>query len=254
MPKLDRDGVSIYYEVHGEGPPLLLSHGYSATSQMWRPQIEALGSTHTLITWDMRGHGRSDSPRDDAAYSERLTTADMAALLDHLGYQEAIIGGLSLGGYMSFAFYADYPDRVRALLIIDTGPGFKNDQARENWNTYALERAAAIEKDGAGALEGRSAEQAAAEHEDITGLVYAARNMLTQSTPRVIQLLPEINVPTLVLVGAEDEGFLAATDYMAAKIPGAHKVIIPKAGHAANIDQPAAFNTAVSEFLENNAL
>lgn len=249
MAKLNRDGIGIYYEVHGEGPPILLTHGYSATSQMWRPQIDALSRHFTLITWDMRGHGRSDSPRDDAAYSESLTTADMAALLDHLGFSTAIIGGLSLGGYMSLAFYADYPERVESLLIIDTGPGFKNDSAREGWNDYARTRADEIEKAGSAAFEDRSPEQITAEHEDLTGLVYAGRHMLTQATPRVIELLPEIKVPSLVLVGAEDEPFLAAADYMAAKIPGAQKVVIPDAGHASNIDQPDAFNAAVLGFL-----
>ncbi|MGD8416347.1 MAG: alpha/beta fold hydrolase [Pseudomonadales bacterium] len=251
MPVLDRDGVEIYYETHGEGPALLLTHGYSATSQMWRPQIDALARAHTLILWDMRGHGRSASPRDDAAYSERLTTSDMAALLEHLGFAHAIVGGLSLGGYMSLAFYADYPQMVDALLIIDTGPGFKKDAAREAWNRTAMTRAKDIEEKGAAALEGRSVEQATAEHRDIEGLAYAARNMLTQHTPRVIESLPGIAVPTLVVAGAEDEPFLAATDYMAAKIPNARKVIIPNAGHAVNLDQPVRFNEAVLEFLEN---
>ena len=89
MAYLDRDGVRIYYETHGTGPALLLTHGYSATSQMWRPQIEALAAEHTLILWDMRGHGRSGSPADDSLYSEALTVADMAALLDHLGVRDS---------------------------------------------------------------------------------------------------------------------------------------------------------------------
>ncbi|MDA0979342.1 MAG: alpha/beta fold hydrolase [Proteobacteria bacterium] len=254
MAVLNRGGVDLYYEVHGQGPALLLTHGYSATSQMWRSQIDALSKHHTLILWDMRGHGLSDSPRDDAAYSESLTTGDMAALLQHLNFESAIIGGLSLGGYMSLAFYADYPKMVDGLLIIDTGPGFKNDAAREAWNRTAIARAEAIDEGGASALEGRSAEQASAEHRDITGLVYAARNMLTQYTPRVIQSLPAIDVPTVVLVGADDEPFLAATDYMALKIPGVEKVIIAEAGHASNIDQPLAFNEAILGFLSRHHL
>lgn len=254
MATLDRDGVQIYYETHGSGPALLLTHGYSATSQMWRPQIDALARDHTLILWDMRGHGQSDSPTDDGLYSEALTTKDMAALLDELDFESGVIGGLSLGGYMSLAFYADYRERVDGLLIIDTGPGFKNDAAREAWNRTAIDRALAIERDGAAALEGRSAEQATSEHKDIAGLAHAARGMLTQHTARVIESLPGIEVPSIVVVGADDEPFLAATGYMAAKIPGALKVIIPDAGHAANMDQPAAFNEAISGFLKANNL
>ena len=85
MPKINRDGVDIYYEVHGSGPPLLLTHGYSSTSAMWQGQIEALSKHHRLVLWDMRGHGRSDYPDDPAFYSEALTVADMAALLDEVG-------------------------------------------------------------------------------------------------------------------------------------------------------------------------
>src|SRR5450755_334983 len=70
MPKINRDGVQIYYEVHGSGPPLLLTHGYSSTAQMWQGQIEALSEHHKLVLWDMRGHGRSDYPGDASAYSE----------------------------------------------------------------------------------------------------------------------------------------------------------------------------------------
>jgi len=242
--------MTIYYEVHGEGPAILLTHGYSATSQMWKPNIEALAKHHTLITWDMRGHGRSGSPREDDAYSEALTTADMAALLIHLGFKSAIIGGLSLGGYMSLAFYVDHPEMVDALLIIDTGPGFKKDAPRDVWNRNAITRAEAIARDGAGALEGRSAEQVSAEHEDILGLAFAARNMLTQHTSRVIESLPTIDVPTIVVVGADDEPFLIASDYMANKIPTAEKAVIPNAGHAVNLDQPEAFNLAIASFLE----
>ncbi len=88
MPKIDRDGVKIYYEVHGSGPTLLLTHGYSSTSAMWQGQIAALSKHHTLVLWDMRGHGQSDYPDDPAAYSEALTVADMAALLDAVGAEQ----------------------------------------------------------------------------------------------------------------------------------------------------------------------
>ncbi len=254
MAHFNRDGVNLYYEVHGDGPPLLLTHGFSATSQMWRGQIEALSKNHTLIIWDMRGHGESDAPEDLSLYSEAHTVADMAALLDHLGFDEAIIGGLSLGGYMSLAFHCDHPERVKALLIIDTGPGFKKDEAREAWNKTAIASAENIEKNGAAALESGSAERRISTHKEIMGVARAGRGMLTQHTSRVIHSLPDIAKPALVLVGALDEPFLVATDYMAAKIPGAEKLVIPDAGHASNIDQKDAFNEGVSEFLKAKGL
>jgi pimeloyl-ACP methyl ester carboxylesterase len=250
MPTIDRDGVSIYYEVQGSGPPLLLTHGYSSTSGMWQGQIAALSKHHKLVLWDMRGHGQSGYPEDTAAYSEALTVADMAALLDAVGAETAIVGGLSLGGYMSLAFYRAHPSRVRALLIIDTGPGFKKDEAREAWNKRAHDTGDRFEREGLEVLKSASRERSSVTHRDASGLARAARGMLTQRDARVIESLPDIKVPSLIVVGADDTPFLAASDYMAAKIPGAQKVVIPAAGHAVNIDQPQAFIDAVLPFLD----
>jgi pimeloyl-ACP methyl ester carboxylesterase len=250
MPKLNRDGVNIYYEVHGCGPPLLLTHGYSSTSGMWQGQIAALSKHHKLVLWDMRGHGQSDYPSDPAAYSEALTVGDIAALLDEIGAKKAIVGGLSLGGYMSLAFYRAHPDRVRALLIIDTGPGFKKDDARQVWNKRAQDTGDRFDREGLEVLKSGSRERSSVTHRDASGLARAARGMLTQHNARVIESLPDIKVPSLVVVGADDMPFLAASDYMAAKIPGAQKVVVPAAGHAVNIDQPQAFIAAVLPFLE----
>src|ERR1700712_4273307 len=224
MPKINRDGVNIYYEVHGSGPPLLLTHGYSSTSAMWQGQIAALSNQHKLILWDMRGHGQSDYPDDDAAYSEALTVGDMAALLDKAGAGSAIVGGLSLGGYMSLAFYRTHPERVRALLIIDTGPGFKKDEARDAWNKRAHETGDRFEREGLEVLKSASRERSSVSHRDATGLARAAHGMLTQRDARVIESLPDVKVPALVVVGADDTPFLAASDYMATKIPGARNV------------------------------
>jgi pimeloyl-ACP methyl ester carboxylesterase len=254
MAKLNRDGVAIHYEVTGHGPALLLTHGYSATGDMWRGQVDAFSKHYQLITWDMRGHGRSDYPEDPAAYSEEATVADMAALLNIVGAERGIVGGLSLGGYMSLAFHLANPERVRGLLIIDTGPGYRNDEAREGWNRNALRTAERYETEGLARLAAGSPEMRAAAHRDATGLARAARGMLTQRDARVISSLPTVNVPSLVVVGADDTPFIAASDYMANKIPAAKKVVIPNAGHAANIDQPEAFNAAVLGFLAEAGL
>lgn len=254
MAKFNRDGVDIYYEVHGEGRPLLLTHGYSATSQMWRGQIEPFSKRYKLIVWDMRGHGLTDYPADQGAYSEAATVGDMAAILDAVGAQTAIVGGLSLGGYMSLAFHLAHPERVEALLIIDTGPGYRKDEPREAWNQTALRTAERYETEGLARLAGGSVEMRTSTHRNAVGLARAARGMLTQRDARVIDSLPSIAVPALVVVGANDTPFLTASDYMAAKIPGARKLVIPDAGHAANIDQPQAFNDGVLGFLEGAGL
>jgi pimeloyl-ACP methyl ester carboxylesterase len=250
MPNIDRNGVKIYYEVHGDGPPLILTHGYSSTSAMWQGQIAGLSQHFRLVLWDMRGHGQSDYPEDPAAYSEAATVGDIGALLDEIGARRAIVGGLSLGGYMSLAFCRAHPERVAALLIIDTGPGFKKDDAREAWNKRALETAARFEREGLAVLKSGSRERSSVTHRDARGLALSARGMLTQRDAGVIEALPAIKVPSLIVVGADDTPFLAASDYMAAKIPGAQKVVIAAAGHAVNIDQPQAFIDAVLAFLD----
>src|SRR4029079_3559900 len=129
MAKLSGDGVKIDYGSHGSGPTILLSHGYSSTCRMWDGQVAALKDRYQVLVWDMRGHGESDYPKDPALYSEGLTIGDMRALLDVVGADKAIVAGLSLGGYMSLAFHASHPNRVRALMLFDTGPGFKKDEA-----------------------------------------------------------------------------------------------------------------------------
>ena len=248
MATLDRDGVAIHYEVQGRGPAILLSHGYSATCRMWDGQIEALQDRYQLIVWDMRGHGQSDYPNDLAAYSEAATVGDMAAILRVCGVQRAVIGGLSLGGYMSLAFHRAYPAMTRALMIFDTGPGFRKADSREAWNQRARQRADDLDARGLAAL-GSSDEVRMSQHRDASGLAHAARGMLTQRDDSVIASLDSVTVPSLVLVGSNDTNFLAATDYMARKIPGARKVVIDGAGHAANLHQPAAFNQAMESFL-----
>ncbi len=251
MAKLDRNGVKINYEVHGPaggGPTILLSHGYSSTCRMWDGQIAALKDRYQVVVWDMRGHGESDYPKDPELYSEGLTVGDMRALLDVVGADKAIVGGLSLGGYMSLAFHASHRGRVRALMLFDTGPGFKKDEARTKWNETANKRAEDFETRGLAALN-TSDEVKLTTHRDAKGLAGAARGMLAQQNDRVIQSLDSIAVPTLVLVGARDTNFIAATDYMATKIKGATKAVVPDAGHASNLHQPALFNQAVEAFL-----
>jgi pimeloyl-ACP methyl ester carboxylesterase len=247
------NGIEIDYEVTGRGRAVLMSHGYSATRRMWAGQHEALGDRYRLVTWDMRGHGQTDSPDDPARYSLDATVADMKALLDHLGIARAVIGGLSLGGYVSLAFYVAHPAMVDALVICDSGPGYRNAEAREQWNERARARAAELEARGLDALDTRSREarEARTHHRSAQGLAHAARGMLAQKDARVIDALPGIRVPTLVVVGDRDEPFVAPCEYMAKKIPGARLEVIRDAGHSSNLDQPDAFNRVFVDFLDS---
>jgi pimeloyl-ACP methyl ester carboxylesterase len=251
--KATLNGIAIEYQDGGQGSPVLLGHGYSATGRMWDGQRAALGDRYRIVSWDMRGHGQTESPSDPAQYSAALTVADMRALLHHCGIERAVVGGLSLGGYVSLAFYLAHPEMVRALVICDSGPGYRNAEARAAWNARAHERAAELEAKGLDALAGRSREmrEAMGHHASAQGLAHAARGMLAQEGSAVIDGLATIEVPTLIIVGDQDQPFLAPCEYMAKKIPGARLEVIPGAGHSSNLDQPAIFNRVLLSFLQS---
>jgi len=251
MAEAQLNGITIHYEDSGQGPAVFMTHGYAAAGRMWEPQRKPLNEAgYRLVSWDMRGHGETESPDDPAQYSEALTIADMMALMDLLGIERAVVGGLSLGGFMSLAFRLAHPERVRALLLCDTGPGYRSDEARAKWNRMAERSAGNFEEKGLDAA-GRSPEvQAAVKyHKSAAGLANSARGMLAQVDSRVIDHLQEIDIPTLIIVGENDEPYHDASRYMQSKIPGARLEMIGDAGHAANMDQPAAFNRVLLEFL-----
>ncbi len=253
MNRLQRqDGVTLAFQVHnqqGSGVPLLLTHGFGATAGMWDPNVDALSVDRPVIVWDQRGHGSSDAPDDIDRYSEQISVADMVAILDAAGADRAVLGGMSLGGYLSLAFHLVHPQRVAALVLVDTGPGYRNDEARDKWNAWVERRAQQLERGEAPA--DISPELAQAVHEHPEGLPRVARGVMAQKDSRVITSLDSITVPTLVIVGAQDTDFLAPADYMHRHISKSRKVVIDNAGHAANMDQPAAFNAAVRELLEH---
>ena len=250
MPVLSRPSGSIRYQVSGSGgPALLLTHGYAATAAMFAANVPAIAARHLVITWDMRGHGGSDYPSGPAAYSPAAALDDMAALLAECGQDRAVLGGHSLGGYLSLDFALTYPERVAGLVLLDTGPGFRNDAARDGWNRRAEGTATRLAEQGLAAL-GSSTELHSGEHRDASGLVLAARHTLTQRDAHVLNGLPHITAPTLVIVGSDDAPFLGAADYMTAKIPLARKVVIPGAGHAPNVDKPELFDAEVRAFLD----
>ena len=250
MARLDRDGVCLHYEVHGtpsDRAPVLLSHGFSASAAMWEPNLAAFAAQRAVVAWDQRGHARSDAPENPALYSHEHAMADMAALLDEIDAARAVLCGMSLGGYLSLRFTALHPERVTGLILVDTGPGYRRDSERDGWNAYCDEVADDLETRGLAAL--RDSPEVA-QHPDAAGLAHAARGIMGQRDALVAESLGAVAVPTLVVVGSEDDPFLRAADYMAAKIPNAVKVVVDGAGHAANMDRPEVFNAAVTDFLE----
>jgi pimeloyl-ACP methyl ester carboxylesterase len=262
-----RDGVRLYVEAHGEGIPLVLSCGWCTTHENFRPQVEPLVRAGArVILWDFRGHGRSEAPTSDAAYDMSILVDDLGRVLDWAAPGEpAVVGGLSFGGLLSLHFALARPERVRALLLIDSGPGFKNADAAARWTTLVERTATRLEEQGMQALlTGRAVDTSIGRRPELPAAQAASRAIAAQSpeglarfgrrvagpAPCVIDLLPRITAPALVVVGAEDDAYLRAAEVMSAKLPNATHVTIAKAGHIVNIEEADAFNRAVVSFLE----
>ncbi len=259
------DGVRLYAEAHGEGIPVVLSCALNTTHENWRPQLEPLSAAgHRVVLWDYRGHGRSETPQDPAAYSMQQVVDDLLRVLDWAAPgRPAVVGGLSFGGLASLHFALAHPDRVRALLLVDSGPGFKNPAAQAAWEK-AIERSASfIEREGMQAFVERAADTTVGRRSELPAARAAARAIAAQDprgvalfarrvsgpAPPVIDRLAEIRVPALVVVGAEDADYQRAAEVMVAKLPAAERVTIEGAGHMVNLEASAAFDAVVLAFL-----
>lgn len=256
MPQASLNGITINYEEHGSasGTPILLTHAYAATLQMWQPQFDAWRD-YRVIGWDMRGHGGTDSPPKQEDYDEKLTVGDMRALLEHLGISRTVVGGLSLGGYISLEFYAAHPEMVSALILCNTGPGYRKDEARQGWNDFATGYAKRFEERGLDGLgRGIEIDKTRQYQRSAEGLAFAGRGILTQRDAKVMDVLEKIDIPVLLVWGADDARYQSGMEYMASKIRGAKLVKVEEAAHAVNLYQPEQFNAAVLEFLRENGL
>jgi pimeloyl-ACP methyl ester carboxylesterase len=246
LAQLRRNGTGIHYETHGSGAPILLTHGVGATSRMWDEQVEEFTDRYRLVLWDLPGHGQSEPPR--RAVTATSLTRDMLAVLNATEATRAVLVGLGAGGLMALRFWHEFPERVRGLILIGTMPGLRNGPARQIWNGLVEEFAAAVERDGLDPLEG-GAEVDPRLHTCPLGLAAAARAILTQNDDGALPWLETIDVPTLIVVGAEDKPNLSAAHYMARSIPHASEIVIPRANHAANIHKATAVNAAIRDFL-----
>ena len=264
------DGISIYYE-HFEpaarrGATVVFSCAFATTHQNWRGQVEPiLAAGHPVVLWDLRGHGRSDAPTDDRSYSSEHVVADLLAVVNQASPDAAVVAaGLSFGGLASLHFMLAHPDRVAALVLIASGPGFKNPEAAAGWAAQVERTARFLETRGFGDfVSGKAGPTCIGSKPELPAARNAADAIRAQSVagvarfgrrvsgpaPSVIDDLAGMDVPALVLVGEHDEAFLRAGQVMAAKLPRARHVVIPGAGHIANIEQEALVNEALIAFL-----
>jgi pimeloyl-ACP methyl ester carboxylesterase len=260
------DGVRLYAEAHGEGIPVVFSCPLNTTRENWRPQVGPLmAAGFRVVLWDYRGHGRSGAPEAPEAYSMEQVVDDLGRVLDALAPGEpAVLAGLSFGGLASLHFTLRHPERVRALLLIDSGPGFKNPKAQARWQASCEKTSSFIEARGMAEFASRATEltvgrdlelpaaraaQAAIAEQSAHGLAEFGRRIAGPAPP-VIDQLQQIEQPALVIVGEKDEAYLRAAEVMAAKLPNVESVTLAGAAHVVNIEAADAFNAAALAFLE----
>jgi pimeloyl-ACP methyl ester carboxylesterase len=265
------DGISLYFEHHRPAATprqtVIFSCAYCTTHENWRGQIAPLvDAGYAVVLWDLRGHGESDVPESDAGYSMDHVVADLLAVARETTPDAPFVAaGLSFGGLASLHFAHTHPDRVAALALVGSGPGFKKPEAAAGWAAQVERTASFLESRGfddfvsgkAGATcIGRKPELPAAQRageairaQTVAGVAKFGRRV-SGLAPSVIDELAEMNVPALVLVGDEDKAFLRAAEVMASKLPRAHHVVVPGAGHIVNIEEAETFNSALLGFLD----
>ena len=264
MPKAKINGVNIYYESHGQGFPLVCAYGLGGSTAQWEYQIPAFSSRYRFIVWDPRGHGRSDSPSQADEYGQDISVQDLKGLLDHLDIEQAYIGGLSMGGGIATRFTVTYPRRAAALLILDSstaaGRGTTPEARRMREEIIRLAETEGMEAAGEYSMKNNpnitsSPVTGNAQQERLrrmylslnpVGYAHSVRMLLNSVFDS--SLLHGIDTPCLVLAGDNDPA-LADCRFIHENIRGSQLVVIPKAGHLSNWDQPEAFNNAVLEFL-----
>ena len=268
MPHASVDGIKLYYEEAGTGAPLVFVHEFAGDARSWHLQMRFFARRYRCIAFNARGYPPSDVPDDPGAYSQQRAVDDIKGLLDHLGIAKAHVCGLSMGGYATLLFGLKYPERALSLVVAGCGYGsvitdreaFKKDSdlvARRfeadgmakvaEFYSRGPTRVQFIDKDPQGWQEFH--EQFAAGSARGHALTLRGVQMTRPSVFELGEQMERLETPTLVMTGDEDEPCLEPNVFMKRKIPAAGLVVLPKAGHTINLEDPEAFNRAVLDFL-----
>ncbi len=210
--------MRVHVERRGQGQPIILLHGMGSSSATWAAQLDALEDRFELLAWDLLGHGKSPVPQDPALYSRDGALEDLDSVIATLSDSEEkpVLVGHSLGGYLSLAYAAARPGVIRGMVVMATGPGFRNPEKRDNWNARSDRNA----------------------HRFGVELQVAGLNL--QHDALVMERLPEIDVPTLALAGSEDAAaYNRSGAYLARKMPNARFVEIAGGRHLMHEDSHA---------------
>ena len=266
MPKFSANGANIYYEVTGQGYPLVWSHEFGGSFESWESQVRFFSHRYQVITYAARGWPPSDVPEDPKAYSQELVVEDLYLLLRHLGIDQAHIGGLSMGGSVALNFGIAHPEMARSLVIASAGSGTTDREAflanaqalcdrlmTEGMEAVANDygytdiRVQLLRKDPRGfeefrrLLEGHSALG--------SSLTFQGFIMKRPTIYALEDKLRALQVPTLIVIGDEDEPCVEPAIFMKRNIPRSGLAVFPQGGHAINLEEPDLFNRTVLDFL-----
>jgi 3-oxoadipate enol-lactonase len=258
VPHADVNGQRIWYQDSGgPGLPLVLAHGFLMDSEMFDPQVEALAGDQRVITWDQRGHGRTESTPEPFSYWD--SADDQRALLDHLGVQRAVVGGMSQGGFIGLRFALRYPERTAGLVLIDTQSGLEDpekvpeyDMMLDVWASDGPSQP--LREMVAAIIIGNQRPEAAPylekwESLEVAPLQQIYRTLMDRDD--ITERLREITAPAVVIHGEEDAAIpMARAEELCAGLSGCRGLVrIPGAGHAANLTHPEPANAAIRELL-----
>lgn len=257
-----RQGISIEYDDIGNGVPLLLIHGFPFDRTLWRTQIAGLSQIYRVIAPDLRGFGQS-SETDGEAVTMDQYAADLKSLLDSVNITRAVVGGISMGGYIALAFYTQYADRVKGLILANTRAVPDSEEGKRS----RLANAQKVGESGTGFLVDDMAAKMLGSNAK-PEIEIAVRSMMMRQRPAGVMsalrgmaqrpdrtaLLRFATVPILIVSGSQDVLIPSSdSETMHALIPNSRLVIIPDAGHLSNLDKADAFNHVVREFYKQVA-
>jgi len=268
MPMASIDGVKLYYEITGSGYPLLFSHEFAGDYRSWEVQVRYFARRYQVITYNARGYPPSDVPEDLSAYSQARAAEDIVGLLRHLNIPQAHLVGLSMGGYAVLHVGLSHPELVRSMVVAGCGYGSVAGD-REKFQQDSGQVAQRLEREGmapVAAIYAKGPTRVQFEDKDPRGWREFAEQLAGHSAigsaltlrgvqgqrPSVYALeaqMRQCRVPTLIISGDEDEPCLEPGLFMKRTIPTAGLLIMPKSGHTINLEEPDAFNRAVSDFL-----
>ena len=266
MPMANVNGVRLHYIEAGEGRPLVFVHEFAGDAESWQPQIRFFSRRYRTIAFNARGYPPSDVPDDPEAYSQQQAADDIKGVLDHLRIDKAHVCGLSMGGYATLHFGLSYPERALSLVVAGAGYGSDDPEGHKRDSEVVIRRfeSEGMEKTGDYYAHGPSRVQFLEkdpigwqEFRDRLVAGSAKGHALTMrgvqmKRPTIYSLearMTLLEVPTLIVTGDEDEPCLEPGIFMKRKIPSSGLVVLPKTGHAVNLEEPDAFNRAVLDFL-----